>query len=79
MVYLHIFTSLHLYILVKGLSVCLSISLFLYFSITLYCWLSYVMWTDALDSSGVLLSYSIISPASPMTCQYTDIYPLLNI
>ena len=37
------------------------------------------MWNGALGSSGVLLSYSIISLASPMTCQYTDIYPLLNI
>ena len=37
------------------------------------------MWNGALGSSGVLLSYSIISLASPMTCQYTAIYPLLNI
>ena len=32
------------------------------------------MSSGALDSSGVLLSYSITVLASPMTCQYTDIY-----
>ena len=33
----------------------------------------------ALDSSGVLLSYPITSLASPMTCQYTNIYPQKHI
>ena len=39
----------------------------------------YFMWISELDSSSVLQSHSIISLASPMTCQYADIYPLLNI
>ena len=36
------------------------------------------MWIGALNSSGVLLSYTITSLASHMTIN-TDIYPLLNI
>ena len=45
--------------------------------------LSYFMWSDTLDSSGVLLSYPLISLASPMTnilistLKYTHLYAYL--
>ena len=34
--------------------------------------------SGALESPDVLLSYPITSLSSPMTCQCTDIYPLLS-
>ena len=50
---------------------------FLYFSIQLA---SCVMWSGALDSFIIPLSYSIISLVSPLTTiLISDIYPLLNI
>ena len=37
------------------------------------------IWSGALDSSALLLSYPILSLSSHKTTQHTDIYPLLNI
>ena len=38
-----------------------------------------LMWSGATGSSRLLLPYLITSLSSPMACQYTNIYPLLNI
>ena len=46
-------------------------------AITLYWWCTYFMWSGALESSDLLLSYSVIT--SIVHNHHTNIYPLLKI